>query len=329
MKHRRIPAVFLAVSLFFLSACSLPPVSFRLGERIMISCGDRTLTEREVRLTALQYKTEYEACYREFFNEDFWTMEAAEGLTFEEYVKEYCIFDELKSVLVLNGLAGTLNVYLTDVEEEEVKEAAKAYYDRLTEDELAFTRARLSDVEKLLGRYYLADKMVQQLIRDKRIEISEEESRVADIEVIRVKTETEAKALYERLKNGENFETLARENTLDERTAFSVSKGELINVVDELVFSLSTGEVSDIIEYSGSYYLIRVADSYNTLLSLSNKRNLLAELRYENWQSAYEEYAGSEEIRRNANLWAALDLKTDGDFPDADLFEGLRSNIEH
>ncbi len=306
-----------------LAGCGRIPVSFRLGEKIMITCGDHSITEHEVRLAALQYKTEYEAWYSDFFGEDFWTMDAGEGLTLEEYVKEYYIFDELKAVLYLNGLADTLNIKLTDVEQETVHAAAETVYRNLSEDELKFTRAGLSDVEQLLSYYFLADKTVEQLISDKRIEVSEEEARVADIEVIRVKTEAEAKKLYERLKNGENFETLARENTLDERINYSVAKGELVGVVDEVVFALSTGEVSDIIEYYGNYYLIRIANSYNTLLSINNKRNLLAELRYENWKEVYGEYAGSAEIRRNANLWADLRLNVSGDFPDCALFKVL------
>lgn len=321
MKLRIRFAAFLTALAMLLSGCSMIPISFRLGERIMITCGDRSMTEREVRIAALRYKTEYEARYMDFFGGDFWTMEVSDGMAFEQYVKEYYIFDELKAVMYLNGLAETLSIKLTDLESEEVSAAAEAVYTSLSEDEITFTKARRSDVEKLLGRYYLADKTVRQLLQGKRVEISEEEARVADIEVIRVATEAEALRIYERLQSGENFETLARENTLDERVNYSVAKGELIGVVDDVVFSLSAGEVSDIIEYYGSYYLIRVADSHNTLLSINNKRNLLASLRYKNWQAAYEEYAGSEEIRRNENLWEAVDLKTEGDFPNVDLFE--------
>lgn len=46
--------------------------------------------------------------------------------------------------------------------------------------------------------------------------------------------------------------------------------------LDSVIFSLAKGEVSEVVEFNDSAYIFRISESYNTLLSLNNKQNLLA-----------------------------------------------------
>lgn len=69
-----------------------------------------------------------------------------------------------------------------------------------------------------------------------------------------------------KLNNGEDFEELARQYSDDEGTASDggdlgyISKGQMVEEFDKVLFSLDTGEVSDIVETEYGFHIIKVYD---------------------------------------------------------------------
>lgn len=320
MKNRiRLTAVLLSVMLT-LSSCASVPFNWQIGEHISVLTDSDRLTSAEVRLIALQYKTLYESYYMDLLGPGFWDEEAAEGMSFENYVKEYYIWNECRSLLCLMAIAAEKNYSLTAVEEETVSEAAALYYASLSQDELNYTGASAEDAEKLLSRYLLAEHAVSDLISGKKPDVSDEESRVADIQVIHMTSRETAEKVRQSILSGEDFSALAKENTIDDRIVYSVKKGAPEAELNRIIFSMRNNDVSDIISLNDSYYIIRMVNSYNTLMSSNYKANLLAERRFEGWADTYETYASKTGIRRDEKEWTELSLKTEGDFPLTDLF---------
>ncbi len=319
-KLRHAAAAFLFCILLALSSCTFPTVNWIIGRTEVISMGQEVLTEKEVRLIALQYKTEFEHIYHDLFQEAFWDMEVSDGVTFETYVKEAYIFEECRKLLYLSQEAGKLGITLTVSEEEQIEARADAYMNALSEDALAFSKTDRKTVISVLSLYQTGSKVIEALISDKRLEVSDEESRIADIGVIRLSSEETARAVYERLKNGEDFRSVAEETTTDPVISYSVSKTDVVPELASVLFSMTDNELSGIIRAGDAYYIIRMDQSYNTLLSLNNQRNLVARKRYAAWAEGYEDAEKEMPVKRNKAAFDEIRLNVPGDFPYVSLF---------
>ena len=321
MKLKKAAAACVLALLILAEGCGISTVNWKPGRDILITDGQHELSDEEVRLIALQYKTEYDRYYADLLGEGFWDTVLEEGMTYADFIKEYCVFRECKALFYLNTLAEEQNYSLSILDEEKIREAADAVYASMSEDEKTYTGADADTVYSVLRYYYIAAEMVSGLVAGTRLEISEEESRVADIQVIRLKDEETAQDLLKRIGAGESFSTLARENTIDQTISYSVAKGELIDKLDELIFAMKDGEISNIVSFNDSFYIFRMANSYNTILSANHKRNLLANLKFSDWEQVYSEYESALNIKRNQVLWGRILMNGTGDFPEINLFQ--------
>ena len=83
---------------------------------------------------------------------------------------------------------------------------------------------------------------------------------------ILVKTEDEANKILDRLRKGEDFAKLAREKSIDTRTAKNggdlgyISKGQLMPEIESVAARLRIGEVSEPIKTKAGYEIMKVTD---------------------------------------------------------------------
>jgi parvulin-like peptidyl-prolyl isomerase len=127
---------------------------------------------------------------------------------------------------------------------------------------------------------------------------------------ILVETEEEAKQVIERLNKGEDFATLAEELSKDTGSAAQggdlgfVPRGRFVEVVDEAVFTLPIGQVSEPIESDFGWHVIEV---------LEREERELSPLDYQNQQrQAYSDWLT--EARTAANVqdfWTAQKVPRD------------------
>ena len=317
----RIAALFLAILL--LSSCNTV-VNWIPGREIIMSSDHVILTDAEVRLLALSFKTEFQQRYGELLGEDFWALPVSESMSYEDYIREYFVFRECRALIYLNERAFLRQNQLTDIEEEALSRAARTCYEELGDAERAYTKAREKDVVQLMRYYLIAEKEIAQLSSDE-VSVSDEESRVADISVIRIDSRERGEEVLERLSHGESFRSVAAECTLDRNVNYSVRKGELIPELEGPVFQMQNGEISALLEAAGSYYIIRVNNAYNTLLSGNNKSNILAERAFGRWSAYYESSITGIPIRRNELLWENIRLNEAGQFTDPGIFSALQT----
>lgn len=82
----------------------------------------------------------------------------------------------------------------------------------------------------------------------------------------RKKAKEKAEQILEKLKKGEDFAKLIREYSNDPRSDIKgenigyFSKGKMVKPFEEAAFSLKPGQISDIVETSFGYHIIRVED---------------------------------------------------------------------
>ena len=312
MSHRKytICAILLAV-LLEVPSCGGILLNWEIGGTDAVSCRSETVTDRELRLLTLHYKAEFEGYYRSLLGNSFWDTEVRDGVTYEAYVREYYVLAEAKALVVLNAMYRKDGDPLTRAEEAGIRAEAERIYASMTTEERLYTEASFEDILSLKRACYTAGKMIDLLLEGRKIEVSDEQSRVADIQVIRMGSLEEAEAVYARLQAGENYLSLAEECSLDDVISYSVRKDTLADPLNQAVFSMSAGTTSGILEAAGYYYIIRLTSSYNKLLSMNNKANQLAEARYEGWKTVYDAYTAENPVYVNTGCDRIIDLRND------------------
>ena len=300
-------------------------VNWNSRARTVLMCSQKSMTDIQMKIVAMEYKELYEFYYRELLSDRFWKEEVSKGVDFEHFILQSSVLPECEAVLYLNAAADELNIKVPEDMREKLAVSAKAYYASLSEDERTFTGAGEEDVLELLLLYQRAILAEKALISGHVIEVSDEASRVADIEVIHTATVREAEEVLRRYQNGENFLTLAQENTIDQKIKYSVSRTDLREPFNTVIFSLQNGGVSDVVTYNGEGFIIRVANTYNTLLSLNNRRNLLASLRFEDWRKVASSLGIPDDASLSRGFFNSISLSVPGDFTYHSLFSSLIS----
>lgn len=112
--------------------------------------------------------------------------------------------------------------------------------------------------------------------------------------------EDDAKIAKDQLINGEDFEELAKQVSLDSVSAVNggdlgyFSRGSRIPEFEEIAFSLNTGEISDVLKTEVGYHIILVNDKKEDYKELRDKIITMIK------EQKYLEYLGS--LRENAKI---------------------------
>lgn len=135
-----------------------------------------------------------------------------------------------------------------------------------------------------------------------------------------IKTEAydKIKVIQEKLKNGEDFATLAKTYSEDTENAESggnlgfISAGQTIEEFEKAAFALKVGEISDIVETTYGYHLIKVTDHTDAYIKdfsevtdtiksylLSNKQNI-------EWESFIYDLISKTNIEYTTDLKGSL-----------------------
>ena len=124
---------------------------------------------------------------------------------------------------------------------------------------------------------------------------------------ILVSSEEEGNKILEKLKNGENFATLATLESLDSVSAAKggdlgyFGKGEMISEFEDAAFSLKVGETSDLVKTEVGYHIIYVEDRKDTFDSL--KDDIINKLKEQ------EYIKGVQDLRNKAKVKNYFDNK--------------------
>ena len=157
---------------------------------------------------------------------------------YDELVESYGGADVIQSVFDSYGLT-----------EESVKENIRMY--QLTKAVVA------KSIE-------LSDEEVEQYFEDNKDLYGQEEQVVASH--ILLEDEETAKEVLAKIEAGEDFEELANSYSTDEETSANggdlgyISRGEMDESFEEEAFSLEKGAVSDVVQTSEGYHIIKVTD---------------------------------------------------------------------
>ena len=290
------------------------------------------------------YLTNIQNQYEQVYGSEIWKV-SKNGMTLEENIKE-SVLAQLAQIKTMNLMAENYGVTLEKEEEKQVGEIAKLYFDSLNDAEKEQMDVNLDTITKLYTEYAIADKVYQYLIKDVNPEISDDEARRITVEQIFVKTarsdgggglipysDDEKQKAYElcqsillQIAEGEEFEVLASRYNQAEVDTVSFGKGEVDINLEKAGFDLGKEEVSNIIETSEGYYILKCINTFNKEETDANKIKIVEERKKEIFNQEYDTFVKTLTRNMNQELWAEVELIRDPEVTTADFFDVYDEN---
>ena len=290
-------------------------LSSELAEDEVFKINGRTCSLAEAKV----FLTNYQNIYGKVYNVNLWEHDFGEN-SLEQYVKDLTI-SQLAQIISMNFLAEEQEISFTEEELEQIKKAAKAYYDSLSKAEIKYMGVSQEYITELYRQYGLANKLYEHLILDVNDEISDDEARVMEAMQIFVTDKEAVKAVNKGLKEKKDFLTLANNYDESEHTELTFGRGELPKQVEEIAFSLEAGEVSKAIETEEGYYFIKCINNYNQELTDANKQVILENRRKEAFEDVYEAYIATISSEFNEKLWNSIEIEVNEEIQTKSFFE--------
>lgn len=338
-KRRIIAAAFFFTALL-LTGCSrinrdtkiVLTTGFTKDEVFRIETASCYKKEVMVYLTNLQNR------YEQVYGTEIWDKEQ-DGVTFEQSVKE-SVLAELAQIKTMNLMAEKYSISLEETEQDAVNEAAKVYFDSLTDGEKDALDVSLDTIRQLYREYALANKVYDYMIKDVNPEISDDEARTVVVQQILIRfgrqegvQETEvsdqqrsyalarAKEALRRIEAGEDFDVVATRYNEAEESTVSIRKGDMDSACEEAAFGLGSGEISDIIETEEGYYIFQCVSTLNREETDLSKEKIVEERKKEAFSREYDSFVQTLTRHMNEELWEEITLLHDDEITTSDFFE--------
>lgn len=336
---KRIAAVclVLAIGMGGMSGCqSRTKIVFTTGlsGNQLFKIGSAVCTMPEIMI----YLTTFYNQYADIYGPEMWHYDFG-GVSLEEHVKDV-VLSKMAQIKIMNLMAGEHEITLNEEEEKKVLAAAGAYYDKLGETLKKEEGITKEIAEKVYREYTLAIKVYETITESADMEISDDEARTVMIQAIYLKNwqskdgektalnETEALKVREnadnalaRIRAGEDFETVAAQVSDDKQITRSFARGDVEAQLEEILFSMDEGDISDVIETSEGYYILKCISTMDYEATQANKIVLAEQRKRDAFSEAYTEIAANTHSQLRDKRWERLTLNEEIHSTDADFFD--------
>ena len=184
---------------------------------------------------------------------------------------------------------------LSETEEKGIEDSAKDYYSLMSEKEKEYcsvTEAKLIDAYK---KFYIAQRNCNAMMEAVDQEVSEDEARVIDAEVIVMSDPEKASKASTAINTGKSFEDVM--NTYSEG-----QKGQI---------SFGRNTYPGLITAGDKYYIVKCINKYNAGLSEENKKNILEKRKVSAIKNVIEESKGKYVTAEDTEFWSGVEIISD------------------
>ena len=284
------------------------------------------------RMTQGQYETYY-ASMMGMTPETMWEQEAEEDKTYEESTKDG-IMQRLEDMYIISQHAADYEISLSEEEQKAIENAAKQFDADNTDDAKEVVSGYRKDVEKYLELCAIQAKMDSAMREGVNEEVSDEEAAQKSMQYVyysyqsadasgnavdmtdeeKEEVKTSAQTLCDRVKAGEDMETVAGELGAAVETATFDSESttphaDLITAVDALE---NEGETTDVIEVDTGVYVAKLTSLFDREATDQEKENIIEQRKQEQYDSLLEEWRADTEIEVNEKVWKKIDFDNTG-----------------
>ena len=344
-KIKKSILIIISLIMIFLTGCGEKQTKvvlytgFAKDEVFKVEQMSCTLPEMMVYLSTTQSR------YENVYGERIWET-SLEGTTLEESMKDM-VLAQLSQIKAMNLLAEKEKVELNKEEEEKVVQAAKAFYETLSKEEIQSLGVDRECIKRLYKEYAIANKVYYYLIKDVNPEVSDDEARTITVDQILIKTYSldennqkvefdvqqkmealeKATEALEKAKNGVGFDSLMAAYNEDDQSQYSFGKGEMNPEFEEAAFNLSKGEISEIIQTEYGYHIIKCITNFNQEETDANKIKIVEKRREQVFEQRYSEFVKDLIKAVNEELWEEITLIRDVKVDVSDFFDIYQENL--
>ncbi len=264
------------------------------------------------------YLVNYQNLYGTVAGVNLWQQESQQEML-EDYIKNLTMA-QLTKILSMDSLAKSRKI---DLEEEElagVDKAAKAYFESLSEAELAYLEVSQTDIQRLYKDYALAQKLYKSLTVGVNSEVSDDEARIMDAMQIVVSDAKTAREVKKALKNGGDFSTLASSYNEADEVKIQFGRGVLPQEVEKAAFALDNGTATSSIKTDRGYYFIYCVNKFNEELTDANKVKIVQKREKAAFGDVYDAYIRTISRKMYQNTWNDLQAKRSKDLTTDSFF---------
>lgn len=289
------------------------------NERTLFEYAGQEVKFQEAHIYAriMQYQTEEQ--YGPYFGDDMWKMQAGtdtsgNAITMQESVKDGVI-NQLKQVKVLVAHADDYDVKLTKSEKSELEDNVDSLVKTdIGKKVMKDTEADKDAIMNLYREITLANKVMQTIIEDANVKVSDEEAKTTTVyKLVFTTKKTDSKTGKEKnmsdsekkgqmkkaqsalsaLKAGEGASSVANKFGVSDASgeeSYTKGKSELGDKFEEAASKLATNDISGIVQTDDAYVIIKMINPNDTEAMAANKQSLLQEKQQEAYEKVYKKW---------------------------------------
>lgn len=271
------------------------------------------------------------------YGEEALTQEISEGVTFADQLKED-VLQQLIDVNIMYNEAEKENLLPTDKEVEEKYKEIKTQIDSDEEYKKSLEEAGIDDAyikkeqkqilalenyqENFLKENEVTDEEAKKYYDEHQDEFYLDEVRASHILIStrnenneplsteeKEKAKQKAEEILAKVKAGEDFATLAKENSDDTGSAANggdldfFGKGVMVEEFETAAFGLDVGEISELVETDYGYHIIKVTDKKQGQEPFEDvKEEIKTNLEQEEFTSNLEKLTSEAKIEKNEEV---------------------------
>lgn len=305
-------------------------------DAVVATVGEDEITYGVANFYARMTQGEYETYYAAMMGttgEDMWSMDAGDGKTYEDSVKE-SLLEALENMYILSQHASEYDVSLSEDEMEQIEDAAKQFDENNSDEVKETVSGYRKDIEKYLElmtiRYKMEDKMKEGVDE----EVSDEEAAQKGMDYVffsftvtddsgtsselsdeeKETLRENAQSLIDRVRAGEDMTAVAEEYGVQVQSSTFDSENvtpneELIAAADALE---NEGDVTDVVESDSGIYVAKLTSLLDREATDQEKASIVEERKQEQYDSLLEEWKDATEITVNDKIWEKIDFAETG-----------------
>lgn len=260
--------------------------------------------------------------YTQVYTDQVWNIGVgSDNMDFKTYIlgEVRTFMEEMKT---MNLLAKEKEITLSSTEQDQVVKLAEKYYLGLTPKDIEYMEITEEDVRNLYMEYHLANKLVDELTKQVDLEVSDNEAKIIKIAQIKVTDAPTAQSVMDQVTaEGADFESIARDQSEASEIERQLGKGTESSPYETVAFGLTEGQISEIIESGGSYYIIKCLDDYDEKATQENKKKISADRKNQAFNHVYNQFLAENKIAFSDEIWSQIHFSADDQTTTTNFFE--------
>lgn len=263
-------------------------------DSIVIAVGNEAVEYREF----MAYMYILKNRYQDSIDEGIWSYNFEDGRSFEYMAKEETVslITELK---IIAREAKDVGIELNSDEKEDIKRYVETIFQEIPEEEISEYDINTDLLTEIYMENEIANKVYDSCISGVDTNISEDAVKQITVQYLyknaQNTTDSDMRKIKKAAAKSTDFQTFAEKETEADKMEITFGQGDMGSEFTNAAFSLTTGQLSDVIAADGGYYIIYCVSDYNEDMTKQKREEMIAaeqkkifEAKYADWAAGYE-----------------------------------------